>query len=163
MFERAEKIRHTSRGDPVPLDTPQVPDETSGDTPGFAHRWARVVVSKSGTCPDFYGFEFFIGNRFFYSLRRRGPVPAACLLLMDFIAFGLKKTPFLPALLPHSETLILPSLPVLPALQKTPPGGHGWPWSGIHRHTSAPAPETLPPGQWTDKAHGDFPPCRSDR
>ena len=27
-----------------PLDTPQVPDETSGDTPGFAPRWARVVV-----------------------------------------------------------------------------------------------------------------------
>ena len=31
-------------GIPYPLDTPQVPDETSGDTPGFAPRWARVVV-----------------------------------------------------------------------------------------------------------------------
>ena len=27
-----------------PLDTPLVPDETSGDTPGFAPQWARVVV-----------------------------------------------------------------------------------------------------------------------
>ena len=32
------------RGDPVPLDTPQVPEETNGDTPGFAPQWARVEV-----------------------------------------------------------------------------------------------------------------------
>ncbi|WP_268874632.1 hypothetical protein [Angelakisella massiliensis] len=31
-------------GIPYPLDTPVVPDETTGDTPGFAPRWARVVV-----------------------------------------------------------------------------------------------------------------------
>ncbi len=29
-------------GIPYPLDTPLVPGETSGDTPGFAPRWARV-------------------------------------------------------------------------------------------------------------------------
>ncbi len=27
-----------------PLDTPVVPDETTGDTPGFAPQWARVKV-----------------------------------------------------------------------------------------------------------------------
>ena len=29
-------------GIPYPLDTPLVPGETSGDTPGFAPLWARV-------------------------------------------------------------------------------------------------------------------------
>ncbi len=43
-FEYAEKVRHTSRGTQSLWIRRLVPDETSGDTPGFAPRWARVVV-----------------------------------------------------------------------------------------------------------------------